>query len=121
MEAAKPLVLCQVFSGYCKPKGNADTERVIKTVREDLIWSRDWLSFGGLEEALGKCGTEHTPNSSINSHGIPPGWNTSNGSWRRLPANGRLSNWDGCEVGAHYINHEEQYNLYNLMKIIMGS
>ena len=33
-------------------KGNADTERVIRTLKEDLIWTREFTSFRELEQAL---------------------------------------------------------------------
>jgi transposase InsO family protein len=68
MEAAKALGFCQVFSSYCNPKGNADTERVIRTIKEDLVWPRDWSSFGELEGALGKWIAEYNalyPHSAL--------------------------------------------------------
>ena len=34
------------------PKGNADTERVIRTIKEDLIWIKEWKSPFQLEEKL---------------------------------------------------------------------
>ena len=34
----KELGLEHIFTSYCNPKGDADTERVIRTLKEDLIW-----------------------------------------------------------------------------------
>ena len=68
MEKAKALGFYQVFSSCCNPKGNADTERVIRTIKEDLIWPREWNSFSELKEALGKWIREYNeeyPHSSL--------------------------------------------------------
>lgn len=50
----RKLNLNHIFTSFCNPKGNADTERVIKTIKEDLIWPRDWQSFQELEDAMRK-------------------------------------------------------------------
>ncbi len=42
----------QIFTSFCNPKGNADTERVIRTIKEDLICIREWDSFQELKESL---------------------------------------------------------------------
>lgn len=42
----------QIFTSFCNPKGNADTERVIRTIKEDLIWVNEWASFQQLQMAL---------------------------------------------------------------------
>lgn len=38
MQACSTLEIKQIFTCYDNPKGNADTERVIRTMKEDLIW-----------------------------------------------------------------------------------
>lgn len=43
----------QIFTSYDNPKGNADTERMIRTVKEEVIWLNE---FGGLEEARERIG-----------------------------------------------------------------
>ena len=48
MKEAAVLGIEQIFTSYDNPKGNADTERVIRTVKEELIWLNE---FGSLEEA----------------------------------------------------------------------
>ena len=45
MTACKTMKIKQIFTSYNNPKGNADTERVIRTINEDLIWPRDWFTF----------------------------------------------------------------------------
>jgi len=38
----------QIFTSYDNPKGNADTERVMRTIKEEIIWLNE---FGSFEEA----------------------------------------------------------------------
>jgi len=54
MKSSSILGIKQVFTSYNNPKGNADTERVIRTLKEDLIWPREWFSFQQLRNALEK-------------------------------------------------------------------
>jgi transposase InsO family protein len=42
------LGIKQIFTSYDNPKGNAETERVMRTIKEELIWLNE---FGSLEEA----------------------------------------------------------------------
>jgi transposase InsO family protein len=44
----KTLGIKQAFTSYNNPKGNANTERVVRTIKEELIWISKWES---LEEA----------------------------------------------------------------------
>ncbi len=44
----------QAFTSYGNPKGNADTERVFRTMKEELLWLREWHSPFELTDALGK-------------------------------------------------------------------
>ena len=52
MAACKAMDSKQIFTSYNNSKGNADTERIIRTIQEDLIWPRDWFSFQQLNLAL---------------------------------------------------------------------
>lgn len=52
MNACAGLRLDQHFASYNNPRGNADTERVIRTLKEDLIWPREFTSYEQLEQAL---------------------------------------------------------------------
>jgi transposase InsO family protein len=46
------LEINQVFTSYNNPKGNADTERTIRTLKEELLWLHEWRSLNHLENAL---------------------------------------------------------------------
>ena len=46
------LDIHQIFASYGNPKGNADTERVIRTIKEDLVWTREYSSFNELESTM---------------------------------------------------------------------
>jgi len=68
IKEVKALGFQQVFCSYCNPKGNADTERVIRTIKEDLIWPREWNSFYELSDALKhwqKSYNEDFPHSAL--------------------------------------------------------
>lgn len=52
IKACQHLDIAQAFTSYNNPKGNADTERVIRTLKEDLLWLREWTSARELEKAL---------------------------------------------------------------------
>ena len=57
------------FTSYDNPKGNADTERVLRTIKEDLIWPNEWQNPLELQEALDKWVgnyNEDYPHSSLN-------------------------------------------------------
>ena len=58
----------QIFASYSNPKGNADTERVIRTIKEDLIWTKEYNSTAIFENALKqwvKAYNEDYPHSSL--------------------------------------------------------
>lgn len=42
MQACSTLKIKQIFTTWNNPKGNADTERVFRTMKEDLVWPREW-------------------------------------------------------------------------------
>lgn len=68
MAACRALDVKQVFTSYNNPKDNADAERVIRTLKEDLVWPREWTSYQQLENALKrwvKDYNEDFPHSSI--------------------------------------------------------
>ncbi len=52
MEACSLLEIHQAFTSYNNPKGNADTERMMRTLKEELVWLREWTSPFELAEAL---------------------------------------------------------------------
>lgn len=52
MQACSNLGIEQIFTSFCNPKGNADTERMIRTMKEELVWSNEWMSYEQLKHAL---------------------------------------------------------------------
>jgi len=42
MKACSILELKQIFTSWNNPKGNADTERVMRSIKEDLVWVKDY-------------------------------------------------------------------------------
>jgi putative transposase len=54
MKACSNLEVGQVFTSYNNPKGNADTERMIRTIKEELFWLREWESEAELSSELDK-------------------------------------------------------------------
>lgn len=44
MKACGIMNIEQAFTSYNNPKGNADTERFFRTMKEELIWLREWTS-----------------------------------------------------------------------------
>ena len=42
MKTCSNLEILQIFTTFNNPKGNADTERVMRTIKEDLVWPFDW-------------------------------------------------------------------------------
>jgi transposase InsO family protein len=68
MAACSVLEIRQIFASHNNPKGNADTERVMRTIKEDLVWPNDFESPFELQPALDKWVNDYNtdfPHSSI--------------------------------------------------------
>lgn len=52
MSDCSTLGIKQIFTTWNNPKGNSDTERVMRTIKEDLVWPYDWADPFALEMAL---------------------------------------------------------------------
>lgn len=52
METCSRLGIKQAFTAYNNPKGNADTERMMRTLKEELCWLREWSSATELKTTL---------------------------------------------------------------------
>jgi putative transposase len=68
MAACSVLEIKQIFASYDNPKGNADTERVIRTIKEDLVWPNEFATPFELQDALDKWVYDYNtdfPHSSI--------------------------------------------------------
>src|SRR4029453_424651 len=44
MRACAAMGIRQAFTSYNNPKGNADTERFLRTLKEELVWLHEWAS-----------------------------------------------------------------------------
>jgi transposase InsO family protein len=44
MRACAALGIHQAFTSDNNPKGNADTERFLRTLKEELVWLHEWTS-----------------------------------------------------------------------------
>lgn len=67
-KACSELGIHQIFASYSNPRGNADTERVIRTIKEDLVWTREFDSVAAFEIALKRwqrAYNEDYPHSSL--------------------------------------------------------
>jgi transposase InsO family protein len=42
MKVCSRLKIKQIFTTWNNPKGNADTERLFRTMKEDLVWPNEW-------------------------------------------------------------------------------
>ncbi len=54
MKACSNLEVEQAFTSYNNPKGNADTERMMRTMKEELFWLREWIGEAELGKELDK-------------------------------------------------------------------
>lgn len=68
MRTCSLLGVKQIFTSWSNPKGNSDTERVIRTLKEDLLWPNEWdnpFEFEkGLEEWIEKYNNDF-PHQSL--------------------------------------------------------
>jgi transposase InsO family protein len=65
MRACAALGIRQAFTRYSNPKGNADTERFLRTLKEELVWLRDWTSPGAFFTAPDRWPATTMPAISI--------------------------------------------------------
>jgi len=52
MRACGSMGIQQIFTSYNNPKGNADTERMFRTMKEELFWLQEWTSPQELQKSL---------------------------------------------------------------------
>jgi len=52
MKACHVMGIEQAFTSYNNPKGNADTERLFRTMKEELLWLREWFIPFELTDAV---------------------------------------------------------------------
>jgi len=90
MKACRELGIDQAFTSYNNPKGNADTERVIRTMKEELLWLREWTSPQELTKELSLWVESYNQNYLHSTLGYKtPNWfekNYQNSPVTQLPA-----------------------------------
>jgi len=52
MKSCRDMGIEQAFTSYNNPKGNADTERLFRTMKEELLWLREWHNPFDLADAI---------------------------------------------------------------------
>lgn len=52
MKETANLEIEQIFTSYDNPKGNADTERMIRTIKEEVIWLNEFETFEQAKEKI---------------------------------------------------------------------
>jgi len=72
MKACSNLGIHQAFTSYNNPKGNADTERMIRTMKEELFWLREWESERELSYELDKWVDYYNRDYLHSAHGYRP-------------------------------------------------
>jgi hypothetical protein len=69
MKACSNLEVQQVFTSYNNPKGNADTEGMIRTMKEELLWLREWGGEREISLELDKRVDYYNMNYLHSAHG----------------------------------------------------
>jgi putative transposase len=59
MRVCATLGIHQAFTSYNNPKGNADTERVMRTLKEECLWLQEWTCPFELSRAVGRWITDY--------------------------------------------------------------
>lgn len=52
MKECENLKINHVITSYNNPKDNADTKRVMRTMKEECLWLEEWESFSDVETKL---------------------------------------------------------------------
>jgi transposase InsO family protein len=52
MKEMATLEIEQIFTSYNNPKGNAETERMMRTIKEELVWINEFTSLEDAKEKL---------------------------------------------------------------------
>jgi transposase InsO family protein len=69
MKACGTLQIEQAFTSYNNPRGNANTERVMRTLKEECIWINEWNSLNQVQQDIARCIEEYNylnPHSMLN-------------------------------------------------------
>lgn len=66
------LGITQAFTSYNNPKGNADTERLMRTLKEELLWINEWSGPTQLATALDRWVEEYNTSYLHSALGYTP-------------------------------------------------
>jgi putative transposase len=72
MKACRDMGITQAFTSYNNPKGNADTERFIRTLKEELVWINEWNSPSLFSKSLDRWFEYYNHNYLHSSLGYQP-------------------------------------------------
>jgi len=70
MKACSTLGIKQIFTSWCNPKGNSDTERIMRTIKEDAVWPYEWDDPFEFEDHLNRWIDRYNrdfPHQSLNN------------------------------------------------------
>jgi putative transposase len=74
MRACATMGIHQAFTSYNNPKGNADTERAMRTLKEECLWLQEWTCPFALMRAVGRWITDYNEHYLHSALGYkPPG------------------------------------------------
>jgi putative transposase len=79
------LGIQQAFTAYSNPKGNANTERWFRTVKEDCLWLNEWESYQQIESEIKRYiefYNNEYPHSAL--HGMSPSEFLTGGSLKNV-------------------------------------
>lgn len=75
MKACHHLGIEQIFTSYNNPKGNAETERMMRTLKEELLWLREWEGLYEAQTALNAWIKSYNESYLHSAHGYrSPVW-----------------------------------------------
>lgn len=69
IKACRTLQVKQAFTSYNNPKGNANTERVMRTLKEECIWINEWNRLDQVQQDIANCIDDYNnryPHSALN-------------------------------------------------------
>jgi len=69
MKACSKLGIQQVCTSYNNQKGNADTGRMVRTMKEELFWLREWENERELKLEMNKWVQNYIRNYLHSTHG----------------------------------------------------
>ena len=98
MAACGTLGVHQMFTSYNNPKGNADTERFMRTLKEECLWLQEWSCPFQLIQQVGKL--DRGVQRALSSLSL--GVQDTQAVWRGIPHQPRPSIRGRLTKGEHY-------------------